>query len=141
MSTMTLQECTAILTPLALAMRAEMDGPSYRAYYQTLKKYPAPLLGSAIQIMIDARIREGNVYMPNAIEIGHAAEQARTRLLLQHPYDGCAECEGQKGWSRVLVGGVERVERCGCFTRHQQKLAALGIGDRALALHAGREEG
>ena len=58
---MTLQECTALLTPLALALRTPMDGPTFRAYHRALKDVPVRLLQAAID---HAEKRPRDAYQP-----------------------------------------------------------------------------
>jgi hypothetical protein len=64
------------------------------------------------------------------------AEGHRKALLAAHPYDGCAECEGQLGWRTIITGNVQKVERCPCRERWAAKLAELGVGAAPLSLPA-----
>ncbi len=120
---MTLPECVALLTPLALAMRVEFDQPTFRAYHRLLEKVPVRLAELALEQMV----REGMRFMPRAPEIANGAEKVRRQQLALHPHEECAECEGQKGWRTVLVAGVSKLEKCPCKARHQEKLAGLGL--------------
>jgi hypothetical protein len=121
---MTLQECTALLTPLALAMRADVDDPTFRAYHRILKDVPATLAQAAL----DDLTTNGMRFMPSAPEILNGAEKARRRLLALNPYEGCAECEFQRGFRNVLTpAGQKTVEACPCKARHLEKLDRMGL--------------
>lgn len=120
---MTLEELKAALIPVALALRADFDGPTQRAYHRVLKDTPTPLVVAALEQLIDTGLR----FMPNASEIQVAAEKARRQLLAAHPYEGCAECEAQRGFRTVLTeGGQKTVETCPCKARHRQRLEQMG---------------
>lgn len=121
---MTLSECTALLTPLALGLRVQMDVPTFRAYHRILKAVPPGLMAAALE----ALVLEGITFMPTAPEILLASERARRRQLALHVYAGCADCEDQRGY-RTLVGteGQKTVERCPCKARHQVQLEARGL--------------
>lgn len=121
---MTLQECTALLVPIALARRAEMDEPTFRAYHRVLKDVPVMLAQAALETMEKA----GLEFMPTAPKILHASEIARRQMLALHPYDGCAECDQQRGYRTIFgMDGQKAVERCPCLARHREKLEGLGI--------------
>lgn len=122
---MTLQECTALLTPLALAYRAELDAPTFRAYHRVLKDVPAMLGAAALENLIDGGLR----FMPSAPEILIASEHARRQQLAAHPYEGCIECEAQRGFRTLLSddGQQKTVTVCPCKFRHQAKLERLGL--------------
>ncbi len=128
---MTLEETVAILTPLALAMRVDLDAPTYRAYHQQLEKVPAPLAQAAIADLSDAGMR----FLPTAPEIKQASERKRRQLLAAHPYDGCAECEDHRGFRYVLGGnGQPVVEKCPCKARWQHQIAGIGALEPLAAL-------
>lgn len=121
---MTLEECVALLTPIALAYRADMDGPTFRAYHRVLKDVPVALAVAALEALES----NGSPFMPNAPMILAASETSRRQLLAAHPYDGCADCEGQRGYRTVITAGRQNtVERCPCRARHEAKLASLGL--------------
>lgn len=123
---MTLKETIALLTPLALALRAEMDGPTFRAYAKQLEKVPVALADAALTDLSDTGLR----FMPTAPEIKHAAERKRRQLLAAHPYSGCAECDGHVGFRHILGGeGQPRVEKCPCKARWQDQLERIGARD------------
>lgn len=127
---MTLQECVAILAPLALALRAEMDDPTFRAYYRVLKGAPARLLDAAVDSLLTTELR----FMPTAPELLAASEHTRRRLVEAHPHSGCIDCEESRGWVPIDVNGVQRVRRCPCFARWQQKLEQMGVTMQPLSM-------
>lgn len=121
---MTLEECTSLLAPLALALQKPMDGPTFRAYHRILKDVPAELANHALTEIVAS----GLVFMPSAPEILIASEKARRRLLAQYPYTGCAECEEQRGYRSVLGdGGQPTVEPCPCKNRWLERLGRMGV--------------
>lgn len=123
---MTLQECTALLTPVAIACRADFDEPTFRAYHTVLKDVPAVLMEAAIEDMRTSGLR----FVPTAPEYLAASERQRRRLLALHPWDGCADCEDQRGYRTVVVAsGQKTVERCPCRARHAARLADMGIAE------------
>ncbi len=116
-------EFVAALNPLALAMRAELDKPSWSAYYAALKDIPAPLFAAAVQTLTAQAL----TYFPKAGELRAACERQRRAVLAAHPYDGCVECEDQRGYRTVINGsGQKTVEPCPCKRRWQQRIAELG---------------
>lgn len=121
---MTLEETVALLTPLALAMRVEIDGPTFRAYHKQLETVPAALVDAALTDLSDGGLR----FFPGAPEIKQAAERKRRQLLAANPYTGCVECEDQPGY-RTVSGdaGQKTVERCPCKQRHFVRLERLGL--------------
>lgn len=121
---MTLEECVALLTPLALALHKPIDVPTFRAYHRILKDVP---VGLADQALTDLS-KSGLVFMPTAPEIQAASERVRRRLLALNPYDGCAECEGHIGMREVRsAAGQLTVEPCPCKVRWQSRLAGMGL--------------
>lgn len=121
---MTIEECTATLTGYALAYRAPMDAPTFRAYFKVIGKMPVVLLEAALE----AWGGTGNRFFPGAPEILATAELVRRQQLALHPYTGCAECEDQIGWRRLMgQGGQVTVSRCPCQGRHRDKLQAMGL--------------
>lgn len=121
---MTVEETTALLTPLALAMRVEMDGPTYRAYAALLKDVPAHLAALGLEQWLAG----GPRFFPTAPEIQSCAEKARRQQLALHPWTACCECEDQPGWRVVIVEPpVSRLARCECVARHQQGLKDRGL--------------
>jgi hypothetical protein len=137
---MTLKECTAILTPLALALRAEMDAPTYRAYHRALDDVPLPLLEAAV----NQAMRVNSAFMPKPGELRAMAEVRRRELMAAHPYERCADCN-HTGTVRLLSADWERglppkYGKCKCWHTYQKRLEALGISHEPLALPAGVEE-
>lgn len=121
---MTLEECTELLTPLAIAMRVQMDVPTYRAYHAILKEVPAGVAAAAVS----ALTLEGMRFFPSASEILLASEKARRRQLAAHPWEGCVECEDQRGYRTLtLAAGQKTVQPCPCKARHQAMLESHGL--------------
>jgi len=132
---MTLEECTALLTPFALAMRWDVDGPTFRAYHQALEHLQASDLDAALAT---AR-RQPRAFPPSAPELVALAESCRIARRQSLPFESCGNCS-QQGWIEREIHGVMRTVRCECWKAHQAHLARLGAGDQPLALPAGRED-
>lgn len=122
---MTRDDFKVILEPLVLAMRVDFDVPTWIAYFRALEDVPAALLAHTV----DALMREPLEFFPSAPKLRTAAERQRRVLLAAHPYDGCCECEDQRGWRAVLHDGAPKVERCPCVARHQDKLLRMGLAE------------
>lgn len=122
---MTLAECTAMLTPVALALRAEFDLPTFKAYHRVLEKIPVSLAEDALQQLVN----EGAEFMPTAPKILHAAERIRRQIVALLPWHPCAECEDFPGYRKVLAEGTRQETRakCPCKARHRDNLQAQGI--------------
>lgn len=121
---MTLQECTALIAPIALACRTEMDEPTFRAYHRVLKDVPAVLLEAAL----DDAARSGLPYgLPGAPVLLTACERARRARVAMLPWSACEDCEHSPGLRSVLVGGVKSAERCPCKAKHRARLEAMGL--------------
>ena len=122
---MTLDEVRAVLIPVALALRADFDGPTQRAFHRVLADTPVAFVLAGVEQLIDTGLK----FMPNASELLTAAEYARRRLLAAHPYEGCIECEGQRGFRTVHIeGGQSTVQVCPCKARHRARLEQMGLG-------------
>jgi hypothetical protein len=130
-------EFRALLGPLVLVSRADFDEPTWTAYYRTLEDVPAALLGAAV----DRALKSPSAWMPKPGELRAAAEDARLALRAAHPHEGCIECEDSRGWRTVTYPDGAKVERCPCWRRHQERLAALGISGQPLALPAPADNG
>jgi len=132
----TLKECTAILTPLALALRADMDAPTFRAYFRALEDVPVALLEHAVNVAM----RSESPFLPKPGELRALAETRRREVLAAHPYERCAACH-YVGTVRVgTQGGKPVYGRCACWTAYQKRIEALGIGEKPIAaLPAARE--
>jgi hypothetical protein len=124
-----------ILNPLALAMRVEIDKPTWAAYYGLLKDVPAHMLFAAVETMA----REPREFFPRANELRAAAERQRRAYLAAHPYEGCAECEDQRGYRNVLVAGqLPMVEPCPCKASWRARLEMVGAAE-PIAMLAGED--
>ena len=122
------------MVPLAVAMRAEFDEPTWLVYYRALSDVPLPLLAAAVLTLV----RSDRPMMPRPGEIRAAAESERMALLARYPYQGCIDCEDQIGWRTVTINGRRFAERCPCRDRYAAKLQAMGVGP-PLLLPAGDE--
>lgn len=121
---MTLEETRALLIPLALAMRADFDGPTQRAYAQVLEKVPAHLVAAAVEQLKLTGLR----FFPAATDLQTAAERARRQHLALNAWTPCCECEDSPKWRKVTESdGVQRMEKCPCVKRHQEQLASYGL--------------
>ena len=130
---MTRAEFRAIVAPLALALRTELDAPTWGAYFRALKGVPVPLLQAAVDHAHRTPRQPYEPTFPTAPTLCGYAEAARVQLLQRHPYTGCVECEAAIGW-RPRLDHPNTVERCPCHARHQQQLAELGVTKESLAL-------
>jgi hypothetical protein len=127
----TLEEVVEVITPMALALRVQLDVPTFRAYHLYLKDVPVGVAALALENLS----RTGLTFMPTAPEIRSASEKARRQQLALNPWSACAECESQAGWRTITDGrGDTRVERCPCKKRHQERIAGLGLLDAIAAL-------
>jgi hypothetical protein len=132
---MTLKECTSILTPLALALRTDMDTPTYRAYHRALEKVPVGLLQAAV----DRAMASSSPFFPKAGELLALCEERRKEIAAAHPYERCNACGGF-GKVKIPDGSIPpRYRNCGCYETYQKRLEALGITDKPLALPPARE--
>lgn len=135
---MTVEECTEILAPFVLALRADFDEPTFRAYHRFLKDVPAALLIAALEAEQD---RGDLRFMPNAPELRAKCELQRRALLALQPWTPCVDCADSPRWRPVLVDGIPRVERCPCVERHRLWLADKGIAEPICALPGTASEG
>lgn len=131
---MTLKECTAVLMPLALALRADMDAPTFRAYHRSLEEIPLALLEAAVV----KAMQRPSPFMPKPGELRALAEERRKELIAAHPYERCAECN-HTGIVRLeradpWAGKPPKYGKCKCWERYQTRLGLLGIGTEPLAL-------
>jgi hypothetical protein len=119
---------------MAIAMLVEAFGVKdftparVRAYEDGLNTIPIPLLNAAVRRAIQTR-----TFLPKVAELRTDAEACRRELLASNQYEPCAQCD-ETGWERVTVDGIHRVQRCGCWKRHQQKLAQIGVTSEPIAL-------
>jgi len=120
---MTLDETVDLLTPLALAMRAPLGVPTFKAYHAVLKNVPMPLAAAALDQLTASGLR----FFPSAPEIQAASERVRRQQLALQPWTPCCECEDTPRWRAAEIDGVTRMERCPCVGRHQAVLAERGL--------------
>ena len=126
-------EFVALLEPLRLMLRQEIDQPTWTVYYRALADVPAPLLQAAVD-----RAGKSCTFLPRPSELRQFADEARTALLAANAFASCGVCSDQ-GWTETEIDGVKRQVRCRCWTAHQQKIQALGVGSQPVALPAGVE--
>lgn len=125
---------------MAIAMLAEafavreLTPARIKIYDHALTGVPVPVLNPMVERAIRTR-----TFFPKVAELLEDAEAVRLELIRALGEYGCAECDMQKGWRTVTHADGAKVERCPCFHRHQQKLAALGVGREPLALPAARD--
>ena len=129
---MTRPEFIAILQPLVSVFRADMDIPTWTAYFRALEDVPVPLLQSAV----DRAVKSSGQFFPKAGELRQFAEDARKALMAAQEFQPCEMCSAQ-GWTEVTDGGVRRMTRCQCWKFHQDRIAQLGVGHEPLTLPAG----
>jgi hypothetical protein len=121
---MTLDECTDLLTPIALALRAPMDLPTYMAYHAMLKDVPVELAAMGLEGL---RERGELEFFPSAPKIQSAAERIRRQQIALNPWTPCAECEDHPRFREMEIDGVKRMQPCPCLTRHREYLAMRGL--------------
>lgn len=120
---MTWTEFKAQTMPVAVQFGAEWDQPTWKMFYRAVSDVP---LGLYIQALTDAT--RTRTKMPSAAQLRELAEQHRRALLAANPYDGCPDCEDQRGYRTILnAAGQKTVERCPCKARHAEKLTGLGL--------------
>lgn len=125
---------------MAIAMLAEafnakeLTPARIKIYEQALQKVPARCLEPMVQKAITTRR-----FFPRVGELLEDAEAVRVELLKALGEYGCAQCEDQRGWVAVTHSDGVRMERCGCWTRIQQRRAELAIGNEPLALVGARD--
>jgi hypothetical protein len=135
---MTLETCTAILAPLALAFRAEVDVPTFTVYARALADVPPPLLQAATNRALRTRR-----FFPTVAELLEDAEACRLALAAGVPFVPCVACRDRwPGWMTIVdPAGEAREDRCACWRAHQARLARLGVPAQPVwvALQAGTE--
>jgi hypothetical protein len=129
-------EFVAIVEPLRIAMRAEMDQPTWTAYYRAMQDVPVPLLVAAVETLM----REDRQFFPKAGEIRGQCERERKAIIDANPYTGCEACAGT-GWTEIVCSECQtrRVKACSCREDYKSRLVSLGVG-KPLQLTAPRED-
>ncbi len=120
---MTLDETTDLLTPVALAMRVQLDVPTFIAYHAMLGSIPIDVAVAGLELWRQS----GPRFFPSAPEIQSWSEKARRHQLAALPWRPCASCELQPGWQMVFDGDMPRLTRCQCKVDHQAMLSARGL--------------
>lgn len=128
---MTQDELKAVLVPFALAMQADFDGPTQRAYARSLADIPASLLMEAVaEAEREADLR----FFPRAPEWRGRCERVRRKRLALHPFEPCADCHGI-GKVRTSAPGVlpHAYGPCACRVRYEQQIEQMGLSAKPLA--------
>lgn len=133
---MTLKELIALLTPFALAMRWELDAPTFRAYHRQLAHIPAKLFDAALE----KAGRQPRRFPPTAPELAALAEEVRLEWRASLQWVPCALCSAQ-GWVEREVEGITRAVRCDCWKAHQARVAELDVPAQPVALIESVPEG
>lgn len=121
---MTLKECTAILAPLAIELRVDLDAPTFRAYHRSLQDVSAGLLDAAVDTVRRTPRGQYEPVFPDARRLREYADKARTAMLNSVPKPDCQVC-GNTGWRSVAD---RTVEACDCKREYRERLSALGLG-------------
>ena len=122
---MTREQFKAILEPLVLALRAEMDTPTFTVYFHALKDVPTVLMVAARDRGLRWPRQAYDPAFPTAPMLRTWAEEARQALIAAHPFTSCVDCTSQ-GWVWVVYGNGAYAQRCPCWRAHQARLASLG---------------
>lgn len=125
---------------MALAMLAEAFGEKgltpvrIEAYHRGLEGVPLAVLTAAVQKAIQTR-----QWFPKVAELREDCEACRREMRAKLHHQPCIECEDTPGWVTLTEANVQRVRRCRCWNVFQDQLAALGAGEKTLALPPARE--
>jgi len=121
---------------VAIAMLAEafslkdLSDAKVRIYDKALEVVLVPVLQPMVERAIATR-----QWFPKVAELLADAEVVRLEMIKAlGEYDGCCECEMQRGWRTVTHPDGAKVERCPCWYRRQEKVAQLGVGSQPLSL-------
>lgn len=122
---------------MAIAMLAEafsvkdLTAAKIRIYEQALQKVPVAVLEPMVQRAILTR-----TWFPKVAELLEDAEAVRVEMLKGLvAFAPCVNCSAS-GWTEREIDGVKRMVRCACWTAHQARITALGVGSEPLALPA-----
>ena len=103
-----------------------------RIYMRTLKHVPSTILVAAVE-----KALEVEEWFPEPAKLLNIAadliEEGRRAIAQKWLGEDCEECHGSR-WRGITVDGVERLERCGCWTRAMTEMAAIGQPLRRKAL-------
>lgn len=95
-----------------------------RIYMRTLKNVPSSILVSAIE-----KALELEEWFPEPAKLlNYAAdlvEEGRKAVAEKWLTDDCEECHGSR-WVGLIVDGVRRESRCGCWKRAITEMAEIG---------------
>ena len=124
---------------MALALLAEAMGEQkltpvrIEAYHRGLKDIPLALLQATVDRLIQTIGSDTFRWtaLPPVADIRKMAETIRRERVAGMRFQPCAMCSAS-GWTEREIDGVKRAVRCGCWTRHQANIAALGPALAAL---------
>lgn len=106
-----------------------------RAYDDSLKDVPLPLLNAAVRRAIQTRS-----WFPKVAELRADAEACRRELLEAHTYERCADCNFTGNIRLPSTGPKPLYGRCKCWAQYQERMSQLGITEKPVArLTAGAE--
>lgn len=95
---------------------------------------PTHVLSQAV-----SRLLEESTWFPTIRELLEACERIRLEMRAALKFSNCVNC--REGWSEVTdERGDKRLKRCACWLGHQQKVQALGVPEKPLALPAVQSE-
>lgn len=125
---MTLEDCTKLLAPVAIALGVRLDVPTFKAYHKALQDVPVNLLAAAVDAAQRLPRQPYAPTFPTAPMLRAMAESCRQALLAAHPYEA-GECCNFTGWSEIRDEAHPHglATRCGCYHAYQHRLADLGI--------------
>lgn len=115
----------AILEPLALALRATIDQPTWTVYYRALRDVSLPLLQASVEIALHEPERK---WFPTVPEFRAFARSCRLAILEVHPYRPGDCCQGT-GWSESELNGVKYATRCPCWRTWLEEVRRLEFGE------------
>lgn len=115
----------AILEPLALALRATIDQPTWTVYYRALRDVSLPLLQASVEIALHEPERK---FFPTVPEFRAFARSCRLAILELHPYRPGGCCQGT-GWAESELDGVKYATRCPCWRVWLDEIRRLEFGE------------
>jgi hypothetical protein len=125
---LSLEVCTALLLPVAVALSYQVDQRTFKAYHRALRDVPPRLLHAACEHAVREPREPYAPRWPTAPMFRVWAEQARQRWLAEHPWAPCAACQDAAGFIEQRdEKGVSRLARCACWRAHHEQLAAAGM--------------
>lgn len=111
--------------------REPLAGFQIEVYEDTTVEVPLSLLTRVVQQFVATP----GAWRPDPGDLVGACEKARLEIRRSLQFEPCELCS-QQGWVEREIDGVRRMARCQCWTAHQEKVKALGVGDKPLAMLA-----